>query len=110
MNKILFQISKENEDKFSCAPRYQDPKLKTIKYKPVLTLNSKPCDSFLQDIRKGTISNITLIKETIDDINIPDSHKIIRPKDCKESAFLEGGFDLPLEGAIPRTYIICNDN
>lgn len=28
----------------------------------------------------------------------------------KESAFLEGGFDLPLEGAIPRTYIICNDN
>ncbi|MEO3736253.1 hypothetical protein [Shewanella baltica] len=85
LNKILFQISKENEDKFSCAPRYQDPKLKTIKYKPVLTLNSKPCDSFLQDIRKGTISNITLIKETIDDINIPDSHKIIRPKDYKMS-------------------------
>lgn len=85
LNKILFQISKENEDKFSCAPRYQDQKLKTIKYKPVLTLNSKPCDSFLQDIRRGTISNITLIKETIDDITIPDSHKVIRPKDYKMS-------------------------
>ncbi|NMH64929.1 hypothetical protein [Shewanella salipaludis] len=85
INKVLFQIAKTNEVRFSCSPRYQDKNLKHIKYKPVITLNSKPCDDFLNDIRHGTISNVTLIKEKHIDISIPDSHQIIRPKDFKMS-------------------------
>lgn len=78
INKVLFQIAKKYEPKYTCVMPLSNEK---VRYKPVVEFFSKPDDDFIRSINNGKISDVILIREQVSDFRIPDTNVIVRPKE-----------------------------
>lgn len=86
LDRILFLVSRENEDDFTCntttniiSPTTQKP-IK-IFYKPVFNITGKLDQELFNKINKEGLSDVVLIKNEFKSINAPDVNQAIIPKE-----------------------------
>ncbi|MDO6610443.1 hypothetical protein Q4601_09065 [Shewanella sp. 1_MG-2023] len=79
LNKVLFEIAKENESDYTIAQEFgvldsETGKVRNIRYKPIIGLESKPDEDLMEAIRLGNFSSITLVSREEKSINGTDSN------------------------------------
>ncbi|MCG9721256.1 hypothetical protein, partial [Shewanella sp. Isolate7] len=79
LNKVIFSISKEKEEEYKVKQEFgvldsDTGKVREIRYKPFFQLESKPDENFMDAIKTGTFSSISLVSRVEKTINGADSN------------------------------------
>ncbi|HAX7516714.1 TPA: hypothetical protein JTN49_003647 [Escherichia coli] len=86
LNKVLFNVAKDNEDIFSCNTLTNEvssltkKKIKVL-YKPVFDISGKLDEDLFNKINKEGLSDVVLVKNEYRTINAPDVNAAIIPKE-----------------------------